>query len=184
MHALWTKPRRTAPTMVLAIAAAVTALMPLAGASGAAVSVAGPLTVYSAGLDNPATGVSAAVHETVTGSGKTIVTLHLFGFGPGAEGRTFGAHAHVNPCGSVGTAAGPHYTHPASAPTLEEREIWLDFTVNPGGEAHAKATRDWTILPTQVAPYGARSVIIHALPTSPAGVAGARLACIDVPFVG
>src|SRR5438552_3757353 len=82
---------------------------------------AGPLTVYAV-PDNPAAGVEAAVHETVTGNGTTIVTLHLSGFGPSAEGRTFGAHAHVNPCGSVGTDAGPHYTHPVAAPTLEERE--------------------------------------------------------------
>jgi len=183
MHTFSIRPRRIALVAALALVAAAMALTATAGASGAAVSAAGPLTVYAV-PDNPAAGVEAAVHETVTGNGTTIVTLHLSGFGPAAEGRTFGAHAHVNPCGSVGTDAGPHYTHPVAAPTLEEREIWLDFTVNPGGEAHAKATRNWTIVPTQFAPYGARSVIIHALATSTAGVAGARLACIDVPFEG
>jgi Cu-Zn family superoxide dismutase len=182
MSALSARPRRTALVAALTLAAGVVTLTAPSGASGAAVSVAGPLTVYAG--PNAATGVSAAVHETVTGNGKTIVTLHLSGFGPAAEGQTFGAHAHVNPCGSAVGDAGPHYTHPAAAPTLEDRELWLDFTVNPGGEAHAKATRDWTIVPTTPAPYGARSVIIHALPTNPLGVAGTRLACIDVPFVG
>ena len=84
----------------------------------------------------------------------------------------------------MGATAVPHYTHPDPAPTLEDREIWLDFTVEPGGTAHAKATRPWTFVPTATAPLGAQSVIVHAMPTDPFGVAGTRYACIDVPGAG
>jgi hypothetical protein len=129
-------------------------------------------------------GVTAAVHQVVTGSGATIVTLHLAGFGVDATGRTFGADAHVYGCGTTGTNPGPHYTHPGPSADLEHQEIWLDFTVDPGGTAQAKAVRNWTIVPTATAPQGARSVVVHAAPTTPAGVAAGRLACIDVPFVG
>ena len=174
--------RATRAAAAAAVVAAVAGGTTLAWAGGT-VSAARPVTVYEA-PENPAAGVSARVHEVVTGNGRTTVTLHVWGFGEASVGRTFGAHAHTGPCGAVGTDAGPHYTHPASAPALEDREIWLDFTVKPGGTAHARATRTWTIVPTETQPLGARSVVIHALPTDAGGVAGARLACIDVPFAG
>lgn len=147
--------------------------------------MSGPVTAYAVAGGNPLEGVSARVHQTVTDSGQTIVTLHLKGFGAAAEGQTFGAHAHVNSCGATGAAAGPHYTHPDTALELEDREIWLDYTVDDGGNARALAKRDWTIVPTSAAPDGARSVIFHALPTNHHdGTAGTRLACITVPFSG
>ena len=183
MSVLTSRQGRALAAATVALTAGLVATTSFAGASGRSVSVSGPVTAYAV-ADNPLTGVSASVHETVTDSGTTIVTLHLWGFGPEAEGRTFGAHAHINGCGTTGVDAGPHYTHPAPAADLEAREIWLDYTVNDGGNARAKATRDWTIVPTASAPAGARSVIFHALATNQDGVAGTRLACIDVPFVG
>ncbi|HLF40908.1 MAG TPA: superoxide dismutase family protein [Acidimicrobiia bacterium] len=175
--------RRSAAFPAAALVVALLAALALpAGAEGTSVTVAGPLTAYDV-AGNPAAGVTARVHEVVTGGRTTTVTLHLHGFAADQAGRTFGAHAHSGPCGTVGTSAGPHYTHPDAAPTLEEREIWLDFTVDAGGTAHAKATRDWTFEATETAPFGARSVVVHAMPTDPGGVAGARLACIEVPFV-
>ena len=173
---------RTAAAVAI-LGAAATGVVEPAGAVGGTVSIERPLTVYAV-ADNPTEGVIARVHEVVTGNGTTVVTLHLRGFGEAAVGRTFGAHAHTGPCGIVGGDAGPHYTHPDAAPTLEDREIWLDFTVNPGGTAHAKATRSWTFVSTATAPLGAQSVIVHAMPTDPFGVAGTRYACIDVPFAG
>lgn len=183
MHAPWKTPWHIALAGLVLATSVVLLATPGGAADPRTVSVAGPLTVYAV-AGNPAAGVTAAVHEAVTGSGTTIVTLHLAGFAPSSSGQTFGAHAHTGPCGSDGADAGPHYTHPALLPSLEEKEIWLDFTVNPAGQAHAKAIRAWTIEPTTAAPSGARSVVIHAMPTAPAGTAGARLACIDVPFVG
>ena len=136
---------------------------------------------YGNGAPNPAAGVTGKVLAVKTGSGKTHVMLHVQGIAPR---RTFGAHAHILPCAEM--KGGGHYQNvPAPAPTPAtdpqyanaDNEIWLDFTTNPDGVGHAKATVQW-----QIRPGGARSVVIHDHATGTGGVAGARLACIDVPF--
>jgi Cu-Zn family superoxide dismutase len=58
---------------------------------------------------------------------------------------------------------------------LEQREIWLDFTVNAGGGAHSRAKRDF-----ELRPGGAKSIVIHERLTTPDGMAGARLGCIGL----
>ena len=58
----------------------------------------------------------------------------------------------------------------------DQTEIWLDITVNDGGNAQSMARVDWA--PTA----GSRSVVIHAQPTAPDGNAGARLACLPVEW--
>jgi Cu-Zn family superoxide dismutase len=128
----------------------------------------------------------ARVHSVETGDGRTIVTLHVKGLRPFTE---YGAHAHVNPCGSTGAAAGPHFQHivdpvpPSTDPTYAnpDNEIWLDLTTNASGNGHAKAV-DWQFSSQR----RAESVIIHEEHTATglanAGVAGARLACLSVPF--
>ena len=174
--------RRAGLVAVVALVLAGTALAGTALA-GDGVRVAGPFS-YVYGTENPLEGVDAAVHEVVTGNGKTTITLHLAGFDPQYAGRTFGAHVHVATCGADPLAAGGHYGHPSVAvppSSLEAKEIWLDFTVNEGGNAHAKASRPWTFEPDG----GARSVVVHADPTnSSTGIAGARLGCTSVDFVG
>ncbi|MEO5679225.1 MAG: superoxide dismutase family protein [Acidimicrobiales bacterium] len=173
--------RRRTRRVGLGLAAATTMLIGGAQAAsaverGAVVSEAsGPTQVY--GPDNPLAGVSLRIHGVQTPSGKTIVSLHAAGFDPALAGTTYGAHVHVNPCGPTGAAAGGHYknlTLPAT--DVEAREIWLDFTVNPDGTAHARAQRDWVFTSS------AQSVVVHALPTDLTGGAGTRLACTDAPF--
>ncbi len=39
-----------------------------------------------------------------------------------------------------------------------------------------------SVVPFVVSSGAARSIVVHELPTDPAGVAGPRLACIGVPF--
>lgn len=135
------------------------------------------MVVYGDPSTNPLAGATARVHAVRTGSGKTTVTLHITELNPELAGSTFGAHVHTGPCGTEGIHAGPHYAHPPASPdqSLEDREVWLDFTVNSGGRAHAEATRSFTI-----PAVAARSVVLHASPTAPNGNAGPRLACIDV----
>ena len=133
-----------------------------------------PLVAYSAITDNPLTGVKGKVHALRTPSGTTIVTLHLRGFDRALEGRTFGAHVHVGPCAD-GVSAGPHYTDPDTSLPLEEREVWLDVTVNAAGNASATASRNFAI-PDDAA----HAVVIHQNPTDPFGVAGPRLGCIGI----
>ena len=157
---------------VTAIAAATLGAAAVAVAGGSSGRSAGP--DYAYGTPNPFAGASAVVHVVETGQGKSHVTLRVRGVDAPA-GQTFGAHVHQFPCGNVGGAAGGHYQHAGAVGTLEEREVWLDVTVNKHGDAITHATRPWSV--DQSTP---RSVIIHAAPTAPDGTAGARLACIDL----
>jgi Cu-Zn family superoxide dismutase len=165
----------------LSIAAAATMLIggtpaALAAGNGATVTDAsGPSYLY--GDDNPLAGVDLDIHGVQTPSGKTVISLVATGFASAFVGRTFGAHVHVNSCGLVGSAAGPHYQSTAlPGLPVEAREVWLDFTVKPGGTATAHAKRDWVFTTS------ARSVIVHASATAPSGAAGARLACTNATF--
>ena len=179
---------------VLAIAAVTTGAVLFA----ASPSIAGADTVRSDGQlirmaptsDLLPEGASARVHAVYNAAGDTFVTLHVQGMKPG---HTYGAHAHTGQCGLDGGAAGPHFQQvpPAagSSPTSSvyanpHNEIWLDVTTNSAGNGSTSAQVPWQFSPER-AP---KSVIIHADPTSAgtpaggAGVAGTRLACVDVGF--
>lgn len=165
---------------LLATATLVTSVIvihsPAAADPGQVVRESGPTFVYNAAVANVATRVQAVSLP----NGKTVVTLDVSGMPAQYIGTTFGAHVHVNACGAASTAAGGHYASPDASPSLplEQREVWLDFTVDEAGAAHAKATRSF-----HIAAGAANSVVIHALATNPStGVAGARLACTTVPF--
>jgi len=174
------------PTVVSAgligLAATAIAAPALAG-SGA--HAAGDLIAYSAAVPPDA---RARVHSVETGDGRTIVTLHVTGLQPSTA---YGAHAHVNTCNATtGLAAGPHWQYDVDpvSPSVDpayanpRNEIWLDLTTNAAGNGHARTVVDWQF-PSE---RRAKSVIIHAQHTATepgnAGVAGARLACLPVPF--
>jgi Cu-Zn family superoxide dismutase len=163
--------------------AAVFAASPaLAGADHARAN--GPIQAYSA--DVPA-GASARVTAVYNAAGNTIITLHVKGLKPLTE---YGAHAHVNPCGATGTAAGPHWQNvidpvtPSVNPAYANpgNEIWLDLTTDADGNGGAQSKQSWQF-PEDRRPH---SVIIHAMKTSTApgtaGTAGARLGCLSVDF--
>lgn len=147
----------------------------------AAVAAAGALAVAAP------EGATARVQRVETADGRTIVTLDVSGMEPYAA---YGAHAHVNACGSTGGAAGPHFQHvvdpvtPSVDPAYAnpQNEIWLDLTTNRAGEGRAKAVVDGQFAPDR----RAKSVIIHEKHTmtesGSAGVAGKRVACLTVPF--
>lgn len=144
----------------------------------------GSLISYSPAV--PA-GATARVQSVETGSVRTITTLRVSGLAPNTE---YGAHAHVNPCGATGAAAGPHFQNvidpvsPSTNPTYANpaNEIWLDLTTDAAGEGHAKSKVNWQFSSTR----RPQSVIIHAEHTrtgpTDSGVAGPRLACLTVPF--
>lgn len=164
-----------AKTLAAASAATVGALavMGVALASGGSARSSGPDFAY--GSPNRFAAATAAVHVVKTGNGAMKVTLHVRGVDAPA-GQRFGAHVHQSPCGENPLAAGGHYQHAGATGSLEAIEVWLDFTVNEGGNGHSSATRPWSLDETSP-----RSVIIHAMPTAPdTGLAGARLACIDL----
>jgi Cu-Zn family superoxide dismutase len=131
-------------------------------------------------------GGRAKVVVTPLSGDRTQVDLAVSGLQPN---RPYGAHAHVKPCGATGDAAGPHYQHvkdPVS-PSVDPRyanpknEIWLDLTTDGSGNGTARSVVDWRFRPGQ-----AGSIVIHKEHTKThaghAGTAGARLACVDVPF--
>ncbi len=157
---------------VLAAAAVLSVASPSgAGQGNSAVIGSGPDYVYVAGA---LTGATASVSAGALGSGNSQITLDVDGVNAPA-GTKFGAHVHVSPCGVTGAAAGPHYAGAVDG-TLKLTEVWLDFTVDAHGSGHAVATRQF-----EITNRAARSVIIHAMETDhDTGVAGARLACIDL----
>ena len=163
--------------------AAVFAASPaLAGADHARAE--GPWTAYSSVVPAGATGKVTAVYNA---SGKTVIMLHVKGLRPHTE---YGAHAHVNPCGLTGAAAGPHWQRvpdpvtPSVNPTYANprNEIWLDLTTDEDGDGVAQSKQDWQFPPD----WRPRSVVLHAEHTKTglgtAGTAGARLACLSVDF--
>ena len=95
-------------------------------------------------------------------------------------GTVYGAHIHVGPCvDGNGGAAGPHY-NTGGIPD-EETEVWLDFSVLPGGYGFASAHVDFVIDAGK-----AQSMVIHLEPTQDGGAtpgaAGGRQACLPVNF--
>ncbi len=178
--------RTTVVSACLAGAAAFAVAAPsLAGsvlASGEVVRYPGQAPIAAA-----PEGATARVHSVETGNGRTIVTLHVKGMQPFAR---YGAHAHVNAFGATGAAAGPHwqYDRDPVSPSVDpayanpDNEIWLDLTTNQAGVGHAKAVVDWQF-PSDRRPM---SVIIHEQHTETgvgiAGMAGKRVACLDVAF--
>jgi superoxide dismutase, Cu-Zn family len=178
------------------LAAAAALMLAAPAIAGADVSRAsGEVTRYPGQepvADAPA-GAAARVHSVATPDGRTIVTLGVTGFAPSS---TYGAHAHVAPCGDPaadpkGVAAGGHYQHvepgegerPTDAAFANPvNEVWLDVTTDRAGQGRAKAVVDWQFRPAP----GGRSVIIHEMGTTTIGgkhgVAGKRVACIDVAF--
>ena len=158
-------------------AAAAICVAALAVTTGVALAAsawsAGPDHTY--GTPNPFAGARASVHVVANGSGGSTVTLQVKDVAADA-GRTFGAHVHRAACGQDPLAAGGHYQHAGAVGDLEDREVWLDVTVNGGGNGTSVAHRPWSIDESTL-----RSVVIHALPTNATdGMAGPRLACIDL----
>jgi Cu/Zn superoxide dismutase len=150
-----------------------------ASADPSVVEAGGPLSNLSPATANPTDGASGEVIAIDDGTSTTVIMV-LSGLDPSAEGQTFGAHVHTGPCvDGNGAAAGPHFNIGATpSPTSE---VWLDFTVLPGGWAVSQTTVPFTI------PAGAaQAVVIHAQPTQAGGatpgVAGGRMACLPVAF--
>ena len=143
------------------------------------VEASGALTDLAPAAANPTDGASADLWA-VSGNGTTTFFLFVSGLDPAAEGNTYGAHIHVGPCvaGNGAAALGHYNTGGTPSP---DTEVWLDFTVLPGGIGWALTT-----VPFQIDSGAAQSLVIHAQPTESdgdtPGAAGARMACLPVPL--
>jgi Cu-Zn family superoxide dismutase len=129
--------------------------------------------------------------SVIADTAKTRVRLAVEGLLPD---RGYAAHAHANPCGASGDAAGPHFQNrpdPAAAPgkpstdpayANPQNEIWLDLRTD--GDGNGGST---TEVPFVFGDRAPASIVLHAAETTgtapgQAGSAGARLACLTVPF--
>jgi superoxide dismutase, Cu-Zn family len=156
-------------------------------------AVAPPERAADAFTYNPALVPEGADLEVYATSNGTSTTIRLEAVGLLPD-RGYAAHAHANACGPTGDAAGPHFQNqpdPAAGPgkpstdpayANPQNEIWLDLKTDSYGDGEATATVPFVF--TARAPA---SVIVHdaeATATEPgkAGSAGARLACLTVPF--
>ncbi len=155
---------------------AILALGLLSTAAGNRIFSKASLSDVSVVTVDPTDGAWAVASATV-GGGQTVVVLNVKDLDRSEAGRRLGAHVHVGPCvGGNGAAALGHYRM-AGAAVSSETEVWLDFTISNGGTGHATA-----IVPFEIAPGDAHSIVIHHDPTADNGAAGARLACLPLEF--
>jgi Cu-Zn family superoxide dismutase len=129
---------------------------------------------------NPAKGIVGRAWAWDLGANKTLVRLEVAGLAPSFK---YGAHVHKLDCGNM--LAGGHYQHvPAgdAGPTHPDfanamNEVWLDFTTDVMGKAISESLVNFKPRPGE-----ARSVVVHAMMTGAGGVAGTKLACINLAF--
>ncbi|MGI9028873.1 MAG: hypothetical protein ACR2HP_02655 [Ilumatobacteraceae bacterium] len=142
--------------------------------------------------DAAAAPVGATVEVTVTPvSGGAVFDLVVSGLQPS---RGYAVHAHVNPCGATGDAAGPHYqdeVDPAATPeapsvdpayATPQNEVWLDLTTDASGAGTSTATVPFTFADNAPASIVLHSEMFTRTAAGEAGMAGDRLACIDAPI--
>lgn len=130
-------------------------------------------------------GAAIAVAQVIDDQGMSI-RLTVRGL---RSDRIYGAHVHTGACGLRPEDSGPHYQNvrdpqtPSTDPRYAnpENEVWLDFRTGADGVGAAASTHDWRFRPGE-----ARSVVLHEHLTrhdaGHAGTAGARVACLTVPF--
>ena len=194
--------RRTAARLALLGAAALVATACAGGetstqeADPAAQESVQVSATYAEGGDGPAytydtelvpAGATVEVTSTAT-DGSTTTTLRVTGLQPN---RTYGSHAHTEPCTpTAGADAGPHYqfSEDPVTPSVDpayanpQNEIWLDVTTDATGAGEATSTVPWTFPEDR----RAESVVLHEEPTAThaghAGTAGGRPGCVTVDF--
>lgn len=160
------------------LAASLLAGVPSAAAARSVVTAAGPLTDLLPAA-HATDGAYARVYAVAPGDANTYFYFVLTGLNPAHAGTVYGAHVHVGPCvAGNGPAALGHYNTGAGGDPSPANEVWLDFTVLAGGVGFSS-----TVVPFEIAPGTARSVVVHALATQPGtGIAGGRIACLPVQF--
>jgi Cu-Zn family superoxide dismutase len=148
-----------------------------------AITSSGPFVVYdnpyADGTANPAANITGIAAAAFTSSGRTFVALTVAGL---PADRVFGAHVHRLACED--TKGGTHYQNVVSPTTVTDpayanaaNEVWLDFTSNGNGKALSTANANFIVRRDE-----ANAIVIHTNATGAGGVAGAKLACINLDF--
>jgi Cu-Zn family superoxide dismutase len=134
-------------------------------------------------------GAANPITMTIMGSAEAFavtkggmqLTLSVTGLPPN---RAFGSHLHKLACNN--NKAGGHYQNmpfpdggSANDPTFANaaNEAWLDFTTDATGAGSATTTVLW-----QPRAGEANAIMLHDMKTADGGVAGAKLACLNMPF--
>lgn len=133
--------------------------------------------------------VPVGARVTVTSASTqhgTFTLLTVRGLVPGHE---YGSHVHTGTCGEDPLQSGSHYQNvpdpnpPSVDPEFANprNEIWLDFQADARGNGHAFSAVEWQFGDR---PAGAVVIHEHFTLTDPgeAGVAGARVGCVNAPF--
>lgn len=168
--------RRGFAALVIA-AATIAGSTAIAGASVNVVTANAHLTDLDPTHVNPTDGASAFFTSIELDGLGTRSILVVTGMSADSVGSTFGAHVHIGPCDGIAADALGHYREPGQAVASPESEIWLDFTVLPGGVGIGRSSVGFTI-----PAGGAGAVVIHAMSTDSTGNAGARIACLPASF--
>lgn len=168
-----------------AVAVAGVACMVAAGAAAPAQAgkdrvVRGELTRLTATAGDHAKDLRGRAQLVRTGSGKSILTVHVSGL---AAGETYGVHLHNLPCAAP-DLGGTHYKHDPAGVGKPPNELWASsspkdplagVTANRAGHARGKGTARW------IASDKGQSVVIHRSKGHAAGTAGGpKLACADL----
>ncbi|MEV5238306.1 superoxide dismutase family protein [Streptomyces cinnamoneus] len=179
--------------LIPVVAAAMAIVSPTGGTAAQALVVDGQFRAADGGtyraVTFDGTAIPAGSRVTVTERTSPDGTRVELRVGGVQANRTFGAHVHTQACGSTPAASGPHYQNvkdpkqPSTDPQYAnaQNEVWLDFTTDGNGDGGAASTVQWRFRAGE-----ARSVVVHdhgtATASGQAGTAGARLACVNVPF--
>lgn len=171
-------PARTLPTLAAAMVVALASATPAWATAPTRARGAGELRDLQVATSQPTDHATAQV-VAIESDGSTTVTLKVQGLAHEAAGMTLGAHVHVGSCiEGNGAAAGGHYNSTGGATISNQTEVWLDFVVGEDGTGNASTT-----VPFVIGSGAAGAVVIHAAHTdSTTGLAGARWACLPVPF--
>ena len=132
------------------------------------------------GASNPISAmIKGSAEAFATGTGMRV-KLSVTGL---PASRPFGSHIHKLACDD--NKAGGHYQNNAAPDggaadpmyANNKNEVWLDFVTDATGAGSAEAKVDFIPRTGE-----AKSVMIHDMMTMTGGLAGAKLACINMPF--
>lgn len=153
------------------------------GATGDAfTSSSGAWVVFDVPDAGPlAMGIMGSAEAFALDGGKTKVVLTVSGLMPNTE---YGAHVHKLACADM--MAGGHYQNMPPTPDAAAtdpmfgnatNEIWLDFKTDLGGKAIKETTVDFRVRTGE-----AKAIVVHKMTTGPGGLAGPKLACLNIAF--
>ena len=113
-------------------------------------------------------GSRVQVRERPNQWGGVVVDLNVWGLTPSTR---FDAYVYTRPCGATPASAGKRTQDGPSTQHYPQNEVWLDFSTNARGSAHASDDQYWRFNPGQ-----ANSVQLLSPTTTRV------LACVTVHF--